>query len=56
MVQAMSLLNQLLQHFLLRHFLLRHFPRSEFAALGRKHGAERGAKGFTCCLGKLMHL
>ena len=38
MVQAMSLFNQLLQH----------FPRSEFAALVRKHGAERGAKGFTC--------
>jgi len=28
--------------------LLRHFPRTEFAALVRKHGAERGAKGFTC--------
>jgi len=38
MVQAMSLFNQLLQH----------FPRSEFAALVRKHGAERDAKGFTC--------
>ncbi len=38
MVQAMSLFNQLLQH----------FPRNEFAALVRKHGAEKGAKGFTC--------
>ena len=28
--------------------LLSHFPRLEFAALVKKHGAERGAKGFTC--------
>jgi len=28
--------------------LLQHFPRAEFAALVRKHDAERGAKGFTC--------
>ena len=28
--------------------LLRHIPRTEFAALVRKHGAERHAKGFTC--------
>jgi hypothetical protein len=38
MVPAASLFNQLLQH----------FPRTEFAALVRKHEAERGAKGFTC--------
>jgi len=38
MVPVGSLFNQLLQH----------FPRTEFAALVRKHGAERGAKGFTC--------
>jgi hypothetical protein len=38
MVQAASLFNQLLQH----------FPRTEFAALVRKHKAERAAKGFTC--------
>jgi len=38
MIQAASLFNQ----------LLRHFPRAEFAALVRKHEAERGAKGFTC--------
>lgn len=38
MLQAMSLFNQLLQH----------FPSLEFAALVKKHGAERGAKGFTC--------
>lgn len=38
MIQAASLFNQLLQH----------FPRGEFAALVRKHDAERGAKGFTC--------
>jgi hypothetical protein len=38
MVQAMSLFNQLLQH----------FPSLEFAALVRKHGAERAAKGFSC--------
>jgi hypothetical protein len=38
MVPVASLFNQLLQH----------FPRSEFAALVRKHGAERDAKGFTC--------
>ena len=35
MIQAASLFNQLLQH----------FPRLEFAALVRKHEAERGAKG-----------
>ena len=28
--------------------LLQHFPRTEFAALVNKHGAERDAKGFTC--------
>lgn len=28
--------------------LLKHFRRAEFASLVRKHGAERGAKGFTC--------
>ncbi len=38
MVQAMSLFNQLLQH----------FPVLEFASLVKKHEAERGAKGFTC--------
>jgi hypothetical protein len=38
MIQAASLFNQ----------LLRHFPRAEFAALVRKHDAERRAKGFTC--------
>jgi len=38
MILAASLFNQLLQH----------FPRAEFAALVRKHNAERGAKGFTC--------
>ena len=38
MVQAMSLFNQLLQH----------FPRLEFAALVKKHNAERAAKGFSC--------
>lgn len=38
MVVASSLFNQ----------LLHHFPRTEFAALVRKHRAERGAKGFTC--------
>jgi hypothetical protein len=38
MVPVASLFNQLLQH----------FPRTEFAALVRKHKAERGAKGFTC--------
>ncbi len=37
-VQAASLFNQLLQR----------FPRTEFAALVKKHGAERAAKGFTC--------
>ena len=37
-VQAASLFNQLLQH----------FPRTEFAALVKKHGAERSAKGFAC--------
>ena len=38
MVQAASLFNQLLQH----------FPRTEFAALVKKHNAERAAKGFSC--------
>jgi hypothetical protein len=38
MVQAMSLFNQ----------LLRHFPSLEFAALVKKHSAERAAKGFGC--------
>lgn len=28
--------------------LLHHFPRTQFAALVKKHGAERNAKGFTC--------
>ena len=37
-VQAASLFNQLLQH----------FPRTEFAALVKKHSAERAAKGFAC--------
>jgi hypothetical protein len=37
-VQVASLFNQLLQH----------FPRTEFAALVKKHGPERAAKGFTC--------
>jgi hypothetical protein len=38
MVQAMSLFSQLLQQ----------FPSLEFAALVKKHKAERGAKGFSC--------
>jgi hypothetical protein len=38
MVRHASLFSQLLQH----------FPRTEFANLVRQHGAERGAKGFTC--------
>jgi len=38
MVQVAGLFNQLLQH----------FPRIEFAALVKKHSAERDAKGFTC--------
>jgi hypothetical protein len=38
MVKTASLFSQLLSH----------FPRSEFDALAKKHGAERGAKGFTC--------
>ena len=38
MVRSASLFSQ----------LLRHFPRLEFASLVKKHGAERGAKGFTC--------
>jgi|SRR5665213_1179985 len=38
MVQAMSLFNQLLQH----------FPSLEFAALVKKHRAERAARGFSC--------
>jgi hypothetical protein len=38
MVQAMSLFNQLLQH----------FPSLEFAELVKKHSAERAAKGFGC--------
>ncbi len=37
-VTVASLFNQLLQH----------FPRTEFAALAKKHDAERAAKGFTC--------
>ena len=37
-VQVASLFNQLLQH----------FSRTEFAALVKKHAAERDAKGFTC--------
>lgn len=37
-VHVASLFNQLLQH----------FPRTEFAALVKKHGAEHAAKGFTC--------
>jgi Transposase DDE domain/Domain of unknown function (DUF4372) len=37
-VQVASLFNQLLQH----------FPRTEFAALVKKHAAERATKGFTC--------
>lgn len=28
--------------------LLNHFPRTEFQHLLRKHGAEKGAKGFSC--------
>ncbi|HET9131584.1 MAG TPA: IS4 family transposase [Terriglobia bacterium] len=38
MVSTASLFNQ----------LLKHFPRTEFAELVRKHGAERNAKGFSC--------
>ena len=38
MVQAMSLFNQLLQH----------FPKLEFGALVKKHKAEKAAKGFSC--------
>jgi hypothetical protein len=38
MLQAMSLFNQ----------LLRHFPALEFAALVKKHDAERASKGFSC--------
>jgi hypothetical protein len=38
MVQVASLFNQLLYH----------FPRLEFAALVKKHKAERAAKGFGC--------
>jgi len=38
MVLTMSLFNQLLQH----------FPVLEFAALVKKHNAERAAKGFSC--------
>jgi hypothetical protein len=38
MVSTASLFNQ----------LLKHFPRTEFAALVQKHGAERHAKGFSC--------
>lgn len=38
MVRSASLFSQLLQH----------LPRLEFAALVKKHGAERGSKGFTC--------
>lgn len=38
MVRVASLFSQLLQE----------FPRHEFASLVRKHGVERGAKGFKC--------
>ena len=38
MLQVASLFNQ----------LLHHFPRTEFAALVKKHSAEYAAKGFTC--------
>ena len=38
MVPVASLFNQ----------LLKHFPRTEFASLVRRHGAERRTKGFTC--------
>ena len=38
MVSTASLFNQ----------LLKHFPRTQFAALVNKHGAERRAKGFSC--------
>ncbi len=38
MVQVASMFNQ----------LLHHFPRLEFAALVKKHKAERAAKGFDC--------
>jgi hypothetical protein len=38
MVRVASLFSQLLDH----------FPRTEFASLVKRHGAERGAKGFTC--------
>ena len=38
MANAVSLFSQ----------LLRHFPRTEFAFLVKKHGAERHAKGFVC--------
>ena len=38
MVSTASLFNQ----------LLKHFPRSDFAELVRKYGAERNAKGFSC--------
>ena len=38
MVQVARLFNQ----------LLHHFPRLEFAALVKKHKAERAAKGFDC--------
>ncbi len=38
MIRSASLFSQLLQH----------FPRTEFAGLVAKHGAERHAKGFDC--------
>ena len=38
MILVASLFNQLLQH----------FPRTEFAALVKRHEAERNAKGFAC--------
>jgi hypothetical protein len=38
MMQSASLFSQLLQH----------FPREKFAALVKKHGGERRAKGFSC--------
>ncbi len=28
--------------------LLRHFPRDKFTSLVKDHGAEYGAKGFSC--------
>jgi hypothetical protein len=53
MVQAMSLFNQLLQHFPSRNscriLIIRAVSRVlEFAALVKRHSAERAAKGFSC--------